>query len=186
MPAWLIQINALGISAAQISNTFKCPRTLRYQEKKTMIRISRILHPTDFSKNARPALEYAGDFALRFKADLHLLNVIDNRAFTGSPAEPEFFPMEFMQDYMKDIEKQMQQLAFTGMENCQTIVREVRMGNPFIEITRFAEQRGIDLIIMGTHGRTGIGHLLVGSVAENVVRRSACPVLTVPAGKLNT
>lgn len=143
-----------------------------------MITISRILHPTDLSKNSKPAFHYAGEFALHFKAELHLLNIVDTR-FNGSPAEPEFFHMDFLHEYQMEMQKQLQKLTFDGIEKCTSLIRKVQPGIPYLEIPHYAEKNGIDIIIMGTHGRTGMRHLLIGSVAENVVRRSRCPVLTI-------
>jgi universal stress protein A len=61
----------------------------------------------------------------------------------------------------------------------KSIVRATRSGSPFAEILKYARESACDLIVLGTHGRTGLAHLLMGSVAENVVRHSACPVLTI-------
>ena len=144
-----------------------------------MIEISRILHPTDFSDSSMPALQYASDFARRFNAELHLISVVDARAFTGTSSEPEFFPADFMEEYIKGVEKQLADLTFEGMNYCRMIVRYTLAGTPFVEIIKYAGDNDIDMIIMGTHGRTGLGHLVIGSVAENVVRKAPCPVLTV-------
>jgi nucleotide-binding universal stress UspA family protein len=148
-----------------------------------MIKISRILHPTDLSENSKPALRYASDLARHYHAGLHIVTVVDTRAFTGSVAEPEFFPVDFLQDYMKETEKKLAELTFEGMQHCSKIVREVFSGTPYNEIIKYAEKSGIDLIVMGTHGYTGLKHMLIGSVAENVVRRAPCPVLTVRPDK---
>lgn len=144
-----------------------------------MINISRILHPTDFSDNSKPALQYASELSRRFDAELHLLAVVDTRAFTGTATEPEFFPSEFIDDYIKDVEKQLAELDFNGMSDLRKVVRKTLRGMVFIEIINYARKAEIDLIVMGTHGRTGLSHLLIGSVAENVVRKASVPVLTV-------
>jgi len=144
-----------------------------------MIKIARILHPTDFSDNSKTALQYAGDFARQFKAELHLISVAD----TGAIAAAEFLPVDFLLDYMKDVETQLSAVTFDGMQHCRKIVRKVLSGTTFVEIIKYARAANIELIVMGTHGRTGIKHLLIGSVAENVVRKSPCPVLTVHASE---
>ena len=69
-----------------------------------MIKISRILHPTDFSQNSVSALLYASDLSRHYHADLHLISVVDSRGLTGSLVEPDFFPMDFLPDYIKDVE----------------------------------------------------------------------------------
>ena len=144
-----------------------------------MVNITRILHPTDFSDNSRPALAYASDFARQFHAELHILSVVDSRLFTGIPADPGFFPPEYMEEYLKVVEKQMADLTFEGISELKKIIRVVRSGLAIIEIINYARDAKIDLIVMGTHGRTGLKHVLIGSVAENVVRKAGCPVLTV-------
>ena len=64
-------------------------------------------------------------------------------------------------------------------QSAKTIVKVVRQGPPFLEIVRYAQEANIDLIVLGTHGRGGLAHMLLGSVAEKVVRKAPCPVLTV-------
>jgi universal stress protein A len=146
-----------------------------------VIKIARILHPTDFSDNSKPALQYASEFARQFNADLHLISVVDTRAMAG----PEYLPVDFMPEYIKDLETQLAALTFNGMQHCKKIVRNVLAGTTSAEIIKYARDSNIDLIVMGTHGRTGLGHLIIGSVAENVVRKALCPVLTVcPASVL--
>ena len=77
----------------------------------------------------------------------------------------------------------LESLPADGWENGRTIVRTVRIGSAFMEILDYAESSEIDLIVIGTHGRSGLMHILMGSVAERIVRKSPCPVLTVkPAG----
>jgi len=144
-----------------------------------MIQVSRILHPTDFSDNSKSALHYASDFARQFNAELHLISVVDTKSLTGAIAGPEFFPADFIQDYIKDTENQLNDLIFEGMQHCRKIVLNVVTGTVFVGIIDYARDAKIDLIVMGTHGRSGIKHLLIGSVAENVVRKSPYPVLTV-------
>lgn len=141
--------------------------------------IKRILHPTDLSVNAQPALHLATDLCRVYHAELHLLSVVDSRAFAATTSEPDFYPVDFLQDYVIDVEKRIAEMTFEGMQHCKKIVREVSSGIPLNDILNYVRDREVDLIVMGTHGRTGLAHLLIGSVAENVVRRAQCPVLTV-------
>ncbi|HZV11652.1 MAG TPA: universal stress protein [Candidatus Kapabacteria bacterium] len=143
-----------------------------------MIRIKRLLAPIDFSESSKQALHYAVEFARSFKAELHLLNVI----------EPVMYPAEmFGQVGMVDVESVLEKSANEEMQAWRTslipqdvpAVVETLHGRPFAEILRYAEEHEIDLIIIGTHGRSGLDHFLLGSTAEKVVRKAPCPVLTV-------
>jgi nucleotide-binding universal stress UspA family protein len=146
-----------------------------------VVKLKRILLPTDFSQPAAEAAEYAYAFAEQFSSELHLLHVIRHL-----PAEvPEFgmglnfagFPS------IEDLEKEaISKLAKVLKPECQkgrTVVLATKQGPPFVEIVRYAQSHEIDLIVMGTHGRSALPHALLGSVAEKVVRKAPCPVLTV-------
>lgn len=144
-----------------------------------MIRLERILLPTDFSEFAAPAVEYACEFAKRFGAELHLLHVIEEAA---PLVLPEAGATGWVRDYAERAEKWARaQLA--GMPGDLAagvrVVRATRQGPAFLEIIRYAREKGCDLIVMGTHGRSGLAHVLMGSVAERVVRKAPCPVLTI-------
>lgn len=145
-----------------------------------MIDMKKILVPTDFSEFGEQALVYGCEFAKRFGAELHLLNVVQD-AVAMFP-EPNMMGTS-MNDLVADMQhlaqKQLEEMPdFPGMEEIK-VVREVRVGPAFLEIIRYANKAEIDLIVIGTHGRTGIKHMLLGSVAEKVVRKAPCPVLTV-------
>ncbi|HET7153699.1 MAG TPA: universal stress protein [Candidatus Kapabacteria bacterium] len=142
-----------------------------------MIRIKRLLTPIDFSESSKQALHYAVEFARSFKAELHLLNVI----------EPVMYPAEmFGQVGMVDVESVLEKSANEEMQawksfipNDLPAITTTQHGRPFAEILRYAQEHAIDLIIIGTHGRSGIDHFLLGSTAEKVIRKAPCPVLTV-------
>ncbi|MBI5463624.1 MAG: universal stress protein [Ignavibacteriales bacterium] len=142
-----------------------------------------ILVPIDFSEHARHALRYAISFASRFGASLDLLYVV----------EPAVYPADFSlgQVGFPEVEEEMRK---RGVEELANIVRKeigkglhtrttVRVGKPFFEINQFAAEREMDLIIIATHGHTGIEHVLFGSTAEKVVRKAPCPVLVVRSGE---
>ena len=76
-------------------------------------------------------------------------------------------------------EKALESLLSAEWMKGKNVVRATRMGSPFVEITTYAKEKDVDLIVLGTHGRSAIAHILLGSVAEKVVRKSPCPVLTV-------
>ncbi len=146
-----------------------------------MIQLRKILVPTDFSEFSQPALTYGCAIAARFDAQLHLLHVVPDPAMLVP--ESHAFSVEAMQAQsaalVADARQQIEQLPPDGWDNGQPIAREVRTGAVFLEIIGYAREHEIDLLVIGTHGRTGLMHVLMGSVAEKIVRKSPCPVLTV-------
>ena len=144
------------------------------------VQIKRILCPIDFSDSADHAMRYASALSETFGAELTLLHVVAPvvAALPGETALPDTLQADI--DELTDacrnrLEQTVGKLAASGL----TVQHKVLNGVPFIEIIRYARDAETDLIVMGTHGRTGLGHLLIGSVAERVVRKSPCPVLTV-------
>lgn len=136
-----------------------------------------ILFPTDFSQSATYAWQYAMTLATQFKAVLYVLHVLEL-----PPAES--FPSRAAR------ERAVRELRRKGEARLARWVQDRRLkrsrlrtltaqGTPFYEILATARETGADLIVMATHGRTGLAHLLLGSVAEKVVRMAPCPVLTV-------
>ena len=145
-----------------------------------MIDLHRILIPTDFSKFSQNALMYAAAFAEKFGAGLHLLHVVQNL----SPVIPEILPVEpppvpSVEQLTTAVQSAFDRLVTENKLEELVVHREVREGPPFYEIIRYAKEAQIDLIVMGTHGHSGLAHVLLGSVTEKVVRKSPCPVLTV-------
>ena len=140
---------------------------------------SKILVPVDFSEYTDEILEYAAEIAKKFGSSLHLIHVIPTMDYF-TPYE-SFISAENVEAAQKAIEaevrKQLEETA--GYLAGIAVTRAVRTGAAFIEITEYAESEGMDLIVMGTHGRGGIEHLLLGSVAGRVIRRAPCPVLTI-------
>jgi universal stress protein A len=142
-----------------------------------MIRLKRILVPTDFSETSAAALRYGVDLARQFRAHLSLLHVPEH---PGEAAEAE---------YPIGIFETMQNAAYDRLRSLLSDVEAhqlapeyaMRLGAPADEIVRFANDHQVDLIVMGTRGREGLARVILGSVAERVVRHSPCPVLTVHA-----
>jgi universal stress protein A len=136
-----------------------------------VFRLRKILVPVDFSEHSRKALEYAIAFAKQFGAELNLVHVV--RPY---PVGPEMAPVdiESVQDAKSELEVMRKQVAETVY--CQT---SMRTGDPCLEIIDAAKQLDVDLIIISTHGRTGLAHLVLGSTAEKLVRHADCPVLVV-------
>ncbi|AFM22989.1 universal stress protein UspA-like protein [Desulfomonile tiedjei DSM 6799] len=140
----------------------------------------RILYCTDFSHNSLPARGYAIEFARAFDAELIVLHVVNTKQI-GFPSL-ESVPADMEQQLLeiqKSAEKALQLLEKELSRSVDNVQSRLRTGTPFYEIVKCASDEAADLIIMGTHGRTGFPHLIIGSTAENVVRTSQIPVLTV-------
>jgi nucleotide-binding universal stress UspA family protein len=136
-----------------------------------MVFLKKILVTTDLSDFSMAALEYATSLGTLFTSRLYILHVVDAReGFHGKEGHPknEEEAHRSLEDFVH---------AHVPAETRITLV--VRKGEAAEEISRFAEQEGIDLIVIATHGRTGLRHMLLGSVAERIVRSSGIPVLTV-------
>jgi nucleotide-binding universal stress UspA family protein len=145
-----------------------------------MIKIEHVLVATDFGEAAASALNYGREVARTFGAKLHVLHVVEN---TAMYAGPEAVGMDFGR-FQADLEAGAQQRlarVVTAKDHEQlNAVTATRAGSATaLEIVNYAKQAGIDVIIIGTHGRGPMSHLLMGSVAEKVVRMAPCPVLTV-------
>jgi nucleotide-binding universal stress UspA family protein len=145
-----------------------------------MIHLKRILWPTDFSETSKVAGVYACTLAEQFGAELHLLHVVED-VLTLIPEAGMVFPppSEYQPKVRASAEKALSNLPDASWGQANVVVRHVRNGHPFLEIVRYAKEAEIDMIVVGTHGRTGLVHVLLGSVAEKVVRKAPCPVLTV-------
>jgi nucleotide-binding universal stress UspA family protein len=139
------------------------------------MQIRRILVPVDFSSCSSAALEWAADLAERMGASVDLLHVWDGLYHRALEAEP--LAMFAHSELAKEMEVLLTNLESRGIE----AHGRLEQGSPREAIVRCASEWDYDLIIMGTHGRTGLAHFILGSVAENVVRRAPCPVLTTRA-----
>ncbi len=146
-------------------------------------RFSRILVPTDFSVHADAALEYATRIAAACGGSLHLAHVLEEPFVAGIWASEIYLP-EMTAVRARMIAEADQRLArcLSPSDRVQFHAHtHVLTGKADDCIVAFATAREMDLIVMGTHGRTGVAHLLMGSVAERVVRTAPCPVMTVRA-----
>lgn len=145
-----------------------------------MIAIRGILCPVDFSKNSEVAVDYAMAFAEAHKAEILLLHVVHPLAYgAGIEGLTVDVGAQLLRDMEKSANDQIREVAAEARRRYPNVREEVVVGAPFLEIIRIARDRKTDLIVMGTHGRTGLAHMLIGSVAERVVRKAPCPVLTV-------
>lgn len=145
-----------------------------------MIKLKKILVPTDMSDFSEHALRYGCEFARRFEAELHLLNVVqDVVAMVPEPGMAFPAPGEYMRELQQASHEALEKIPDPEWVEGVSIVREIRVGTPFVEIVRYAKAVDIDLVVIGTHGRSGLAHVLLGSTAERVVRKAPCPVLSV-------
>lgn len=141
-----------------------------------IVSIRQILFPTDFSQPARIAQNYATALAEKFGAELHVLHVVPEIVLPATDSYTVWtLPEGGMKAQVEAAEKQLQ-VEFGSNE---AVRRSVAVGFPVEEMMKYAEDHAIDLMVVGTHGHTGLSHLLLGSVAEKLVRLAKCPVLTV-------
>jgi universal stress protein A len=142
------------------------------------MRIDTILVPTDFSADSEAAVHVALALASQVEGHIILLHVVPKLADAGSAA---------LWSTREQLEQNIQaeaehNLGIAGSRGRTRTEHLVMWGNPAAEICRVAQERAANLIVMGTHGRTGLAHLFLGSVAEHVIRHAPCPVLIVPRG----
>ena len=143
-----------------------------------MEQIKKILVPIDFSDYSKNALKYAAQFAKQFSAKIYLIYVV----------EPMIYPADFSMgqvaipstdiDLHSRAEEELKKLSKDIVNGGSKVEVLIKTGKPFVEIIESAAANDIDLIIIATHGHTGVEHLLFGSTAEKVVRKAPCPVLT--------
>jgi nucleotide-binding universal stress UspA family protein len=140
--------------------------------------IKKVLVPIDFSDYSKSALKYAVNFAKSFNAEIILIYVV----------EPVIYPPDFSMgqiampsittewdDRAKDELAKLAKNEISGVNSVKTVIKT---GKPFVEIIETAKEEDVDLIIIATHGHSGVEHILFGSTAEKVVRKAPCPVLT--------
>ena len=136
-----------------------------------------ILVPTDGSEPAGAAVDHAVDLAANSGATLHVLSVVDSSAYASLDVSSE----QALDELEANAEAATGEIAETAAEAGIEAVAEVSVGTPHEQITDYADAADVDLIVMGTHGRTGLDRFLLGSVTERVVRAAPAPVLTVRA-----
>lgn len=142
------------------------------------IQIKNILLPTDFSAPSRNAGRYAASFAEEYQARVYILHVIDRPAVEMVPEGVGAGTAGFLEEIEKGVEEETRRALPEGTKGLEAVTL-IRHGRPFEEILGVARELEVDLIVMGTHGRSGLSHILLGSTAERVVRSAPCPVLTV-------
>jgi universal stress protein A len=145
---------------------------------------TKILAATDFSEDSTLALSYAQELASKFGAEIVLLHV--DQPLAPVMMTPELGPAMDI-GAMSRIAEEQRLLAQRELDKIVKGIRDaglkakclLKVGSPFLEILHTSQNEKIDLIVLGTHGRTGLAHVLMGSVAERVVQKAPCPVLTI-------
>jgi nucleotide-binding universal stress UspA family protein len=139
----------------------------------------RILVPVDFSPHADEAIRTAADVSRRYDASVTIVHVYETVAYTLPEGYVLYTPAQMadiLSEFQKLLASSKQKAEAAGALRVETTQLQGAVAN---EVVDFARQQGFDLIVMGTHGRSGLKHALLGSVAERVLRKADCPVLTV-------
>jgi nucleotide-binding universal stress UspA family protein len=144
--------------------------------------VKRILMPTDFSAGADAAAKVAAALAEELSAAVDVVTVVDTSAFAEIYGDA-VYRAQRIADIHGEAKRDAEQFADRHFRGISGVKASVRDGNTFLELLQAAKELGSDMIVMGTHGRTGLAHLIIGSVAEKVVRASPIPVLTVRASR---
>jgi nucleotide-binding universal stress UspA family protein len=155
---------------------------IHYMKKKEvneMVEIKKILFPCDFTENSTKILPYVRSFADKYDSMIYLLHVVQDLLKWGGFYIPHLSLTVYQREAIKSAEKTMEKVCMEHMEGCPNFQKMIVAGDPDDEILKNIETEGIDLVIMGTHGRRGMEHTILGSVAEKVVRKSPVPVLIV-------
>lgn len=145
-----------------------------------MIHLDTILFPTDFSEASKIALPFAADLSDKYDADLHIFH-----AFSENILNPYFLSEEVDEAarYFERVEEEFDNLVEELVEDIDLkeddYTEVLANGEPFVEMINYIREKDVDLVVMSTHGRTGISHMLLGSTTEKVVRKATCPVLSI-------
>ncbi len=148
-----------------------------------MIEIKSILTATDFSEHSALAVQYASQLAHRLGSELHLLHVLTEIVPAGpDPLLMPVMPTEYYADSEAQARKSLETVLNPAWERPASVFTSVRWGSPVETLVSYATDHKISLIVIATHGRTGLSHAILGSVAEQIMREAPCPVLTIRTG----
>jgi nucleotide-binding universal stress UspA family protein len=147
-----------------------------------MLNLKKILYPTDFSEYSLAALPYAVGLAQQNDAELYCLYVVEipqEEYLTSEYMVPLNVPHVPEDKILRNARARMDRFIADKVSGIDKVTSRVLVGVPFVEIIRYARDQSIDLIVIGTHGHSALAAMLLGTVAEKVVRKAPCPVLTV-------
>jgi nucleotide-binding universal stress UspA family protein len=143
------------------------------------IRFKRLLVPIDFSEHSKRGLRYAVDLARQFHAEIILIYVVEITLYPPDLGFGQVAIHDFEHEMRERGEKELAQLVEMMVPTDVPSRTLIRTGKPFVEILNAAREERADLIVIPTHGHTGVEHILFGSTAEKVVRKAPCPVFVV-------
>jgi nucleotide-binding universal stress UspA family protein len=150
-----------------------------------MLEIKRVLFPVDFTENESKILPYVLSVSEKYDARIYLLHVVEDLPKWESGFYIPHIPWDqYREEALKGAGKALDRVCKKRLKGCPNFQKMIVSGDPAQEILKTIETEAIDLVIMGTHGRKGLEHVFFGSVAENVVKKSPAPVLTINPYKL--
>jgi len=145
-----------------------------------MFPVNKILCPIDFSEHSLEALDNAVEMAQNLSSELVLTHIISPIPVRPTPTQPSEFDVSGYRDTLEEnSEENMDSVIKKHIPDNVKVKKVIRSGMPAQEIDDIAEEENIDLLIISTHGRTGLSHVIFGSVAEKIIRHAPCPVLTI-------
>lgn len=149
-----------------------------------MVKIKNILLPTDFSKTSLAAAEYAVNLAMQYGAKIHLLHVLEKTPPILTIRTLDLSREKIIESIESDAKAQLEKITEKIKKHGNVeIIPAIRKGLDYEEIINYSKEKKVDVIVIATHGRTGLLHTLLGSVAEKVIRYSKTPVLVITPGR---
>jgi nucleotide-binding universal stress UspA family protein len=153
----------------------------KYKED-PMSKVRRILAPTDYSELSHVGLRRAFEMAREMNAELIVLHVVAMTTGWFSQRERSGEVRDLMTE-QKNLLDRFLRTKFADEMNLVEVRQKVELGTPYLNIAELAEREAVDMIVMSTHGRTGLDHILLGSVTEKVIAHAPCPVMAIPVVK---
>ena len=149
-----------------------------------MVKIKKTLFPCDLTENSSKILPYVLSISEKYNSMIYLLHVVQDLHKWGKVYIPHASMDKFQKEALEGAEKALDRVCEEQLESCPNFQKRVVYGDPAMEILKTIETEDIDLVVMGTHGRKGLEHIIMGSVAGNVVKKSPIPVMTINPYKL--
>jgi nucleotide-binding universal stress UspA family protein len=149
-----------------------------------MVKVNKVLFPCDLTENSSKILPYVLSIAEKYDSQIYLLHVVQDLQKWGNVFIPHSSTEVYQKEAMQGAEKAMNRVCEEQLKSCPNFKRMLVSGDPVSKILETIVSEGIDLLVMGTHGRKGLEHAIFGSVAENVMEKSPVPVLIVNPHKV--